>query len=120
VSDRHHHRVGRRTGDAEAALAEAAQANRLGQRQRMAGAGLLLGRGDDPDIVEIAAAIRSRTFSPAAFTPSSLVRGCASMVPLCCRRGCKGKRGSETIHPVTGSMDQSYKENEMQVPMAAA
>ena len=51
VGEAHHHRVGRRAGDAEAALAELPQADRHGQGQRMAGARLLLGRRDDPDVV---------------------------------------------------------------------
>ena len=73
VRQREHHCVGRSSADREASLVVAAQPHRRGQRQRMAGARLLLGRRDDPDVVAELACDRSSRLKPRAFTPSSLV-----------------------------------------------
>ena len=50
-TQRHHHRIGGRTGHRIMPVAMLANADWAGQRQRMARAGIFLGRGDDPDVV---------------------------------------------------------------------
>ena len=51
MGQRHHHGVGRRPADRKFPVSMAAQADGAGQRQRVAGARLLFGGSDDPDVI---------------------------------------------------------------------
>ena len=48
---REHHCIGRRSGDRKPPFVMPPKSHRVGQRERMAGPRLFLGRGDDPDVV---------------------------------------------------------------------